>query len=312
MEETMSNINGGSPLDRRNQRAAIGGVIANGKAYFIRGGALPNGPPIAAPSGETPMPIVHVPSKNPIGGPQTVTASAMALAPLAFVTSPDGRPRKYTVIVTPTAPFSGIGAVALYAKITMGVRLGSIAQWVACPCVFPVDGSFVQVQAQIAKTPQMLSSTTANLAPLGTPLFPPAGEGPAATYTTQAVALVIDGWTEEGPSILIAQDAACNATLATGPVLVDTVAFTNTNANAGCLMVLSDYLQAGEVSAGNNMISVYVPAQSSVSVGRELLGPFSNAVIATAITPPITGHPATDPNGTNVYATVRGRYFLPQ
>jgi hypothetical protein len=279
------------------------------RPYYIGGSALPGGPMPTDSRGHSPIPIVRVPSKNPIAGPQTVTSDGSNLAQLAYYTSPDGVPRKMTLLVTVNTGISltsggGVAtAVGLYVKVSYGMDRGNVVQWIAAPCVFPIEGSWVKVEAIVGKAPFRLQNSGAKI---GTPPLPP---GPA-TYSTQATALLVDGWTDVGPSIVIAQSTACNAVLATGPMLVDSVAFTNTDATNTVLMFISDTtIPTQALLSVNALTQLYVPPKATVSVGPELLGAMSNACYAVGVTSPTSG--TIDALGTGIYAIVRGRYLLP-
>jgi hypothetical protein len=87
-----------------------GGLDGGG---YITGGALPGGPIPTDSHGHKPLPTIRVPSKNPIGGPQKVTATPGVLAQLGYLTTPDNVPRKMTLLVTQNQPIvNQAGAVA--------------------------------------------------------------------------------------------------------------------------------------------------------------------------------------------------------
>lgn len=286
----------------------------------IGGSANPGGMIPTSTAGEPPVPIVLVKSHNPIAGAVTVVGSpaGTALAQLAYYQTPDNVPRKVTIFVTQNGPITQGGSptsqLALYCKVTVGSDRGAVSQWIAAPCVFPAEGQFVKVEAMISGSAPSVMADVRVLpkgAILGTP-YPG-----TSVWTVQATALVVDGWTDEGPSILLAKSIPCGSVaqgtagnFVDGPVIVDSISFSNTNASAGVLMAVCDTGPGGAFVPEFQVITVYVPAQTTVSVGRDLLGTFGNGVNMIGIVAPPSIVNAEDTNGANVYATVRGRYLL--
>lgn len=273
--------------------------------------------------GRLPDPIVLVKSHNPIAGPQPVIGSPKgdSLAQLAYYQTPDNVPRRVTVFVTQNGPIlsGGIAAnqVALYVKITIGSDRGSVAQWVAAPCAFPCEGQFVKVEANIGSTPPNVLSD-ARQAINGAKVGVPSTVG--NLYTTSATAIVVDGWTDDGPSIILANSIPCGLAAqstpgyyVSGPVIVDSISLTNTNATGQVLMAICDTgpPHTGAIQSIFQMVTTYVPALTTVSIGKDLLGTFGNGVNIVGIIAPPSLVNGEDVNDANVYATIRGRYLLP-
>lgn len=282
----------------------------------ITGGAIPGGMIPRDDIGRIPSPVVSVKSKNPIAGPQLVTTSKNNLAQLAYYTTPDNRPRKATIIITQNSPIvlpgtaTPVGSAGLYAKITYGPDRGGVSQWIATPCVFPVEGQFIKVEGLIGTVPFFLENQGAPGSGVGTL------NGGVAQGQCTATCLIIDGWTDEGPSILLvpfptvcSAVPAPNSFMVQGPVIIDEILLTNTSTTATVLMGIYD--GANGLAATLLVAHTYVPPQTTVSVGVDLLGAFGQGLNIYGING-LSAHPSQDANDANVYASIRGRYLLPQ
>ena len=302
-------------MGRDDGRSRRGGRDPNAE---IGGSQVPGGMIQRDILGRIPTSIVHVKSHNPIAGAIGVMGSpaGTALAQLAYYQTPDNVPRRVTVIVTVNSVITGgNGQQALYVKITVGSDRGSVSQWVAAPCQFPCEGQFVKVEANLANSAPSVQSDPRTLSPgtqIGTP-YPQTSQ-----FSTFATALIIDGWTDDGPSILLQKSTACgSASLGTpgnfvaGPVIIESISLTNTNATGQVLIAVCDSGFAGSFQPLFQVLTVYVPALTTVSVGKDLLGTFGVGVNVLGIVAPPSVVNSEDANGANVYATIRGRYLLP-
>jgi hypothetical protein len=264
-----------------------------------------------------------MPAEDAVAGAVFVTSAAgTAAAPtqIAYYTTPDGVPRKGTVVVAPGAIYTqgNIPAIAnengVYVKITMGTKRASVSRWVGSPCIFPVEGSWVKVEALISGVPfQVQGSQTIASGLNGQPVTAPSG---ATAWQSQVTCTVIDGWTDYGPSTPIVLNNPCGLTAQLfGPVIVDDLSLSNFNATASVQLAIIDKTgtpyEGGTPSAGGHMIgSVIVPAGTTVSVGRSLLGPFGLGLALVGFTGnPAAGALTHDPNDANVFASVWGKYL---
>jgi hypothetical protein len=278
-------------------------VPAGVPAQLTRPGELPKapiiGPTYAAQGGEG-APVHLVQASDPTSGTTTVPGGPQ-WTPICDYRTFDNVPRKATICVAPrqiiqppgNTSFSTVQGV--YTKITYGTQRGRAVQIVGSPCMFPIEGSYVKVEAMIGDLPYQLGL---------------AGAVSVSSFSSQfqcsVTAMVIDGWTDDGPAILFARDAPCGNVfvpqvglggVAHGlPAIIDLICLSNTNATGTLQMRIADSI------VGANGFSVFVDAQTSTTVTRDMLGPFFSGVSIESVT--------GDSTDQNVLATVWGRYLL--
>jgi len=285
-----------------------------GHLPLIGGGANPGGMLPDSDQGQQPIPIVHVKSKNPIAGPMVVTISqGGSLAQLGYYTTPDNVPRKATVFVAPSRLIEGAGNFTtnnrdgVYAKITTGSDRGSVSRWVGTPCIMPVEGEFVKVEATIGSCPFLLQSGSAAVA-AGTQGQPTAAIDTTHVWQSTVTAVIIDGWTEDWPSSLLVQQQACQtAPLLYGPVIIDKITLSNFGSNDVAIAFLdSDGLIP--LNANQMITSCIVPAGVTDSVVG-LTGPIGTALRIFGF----TGNPSSplthDTNDADVFVSIWGKYL---
>lgn len=286
-----------------------------------------------------PTRIVHVPASDSTSGTQRLSVlNVPGVYPkeLSRYETHDGVPRKATVIVAPgpiylnaTGASTGTrqSALGVYARITFGGLKGAVSQWVAAPCIFPCEGSFIRVEGIIAALPYSLLNNIAGAPQQGGSPQVVIGALSSSGYSCQLQSLVLDGWTDLGaPQILCngftpsKVGAKCGLaagpqlTLTSGgynPAIIDSIVFTNMNAAAAVQMYGMDGPIASGISTDYQRLGgIWVPAQSTVSVGKALLGAwFSNVILAGVTGPPDSN--VEDLNDANVYATIYGRMLSP-
>lgn len=290
---------------------------ANGGVPLIGGTANPGGPPARSNQGVAPQPIVQVPALQPIGGSQGVVISSNANAPqqIAYYTTPDGVPREVTVIVAPQK-VTAQGVLiqdtrnGVYAKITQGGPRGSTSRWVGAPCIVRAEGLFVKVEASIGACPFLLQSSSAASA-ANTQGQPTPPSGTAIVWDCTVVCNIIDGWTEEEPGTLLVQQVqAGTGNVLIGPCIVDTITLTNISTTATVNCALIDSLGIIAIDGVQMITSIEVPPSTTISVGRDILGPIGTGLRVMGFTgAPSPGLLPHDANDANIYVSVWGKYL---
>src|SRR5579859_5289135 len=313
--------------DRSHGMGIASGWVPGNAAEDPLNRVLPRGSAVAAvPTDVAAQAIQLLPAIDPVQGQTVVlsnqtpvTFNGSQLTQLAYYTTRDQVPRKGTVIVAPNkCNVPGTHSISqnngVYAKITQGTTRATISRWVGTPCVFPVEGSFVKVEGFIGQVPFLLSTLTTFSTQQAIPQ-PPAD---AQAWQNLVTCLVIDGWTDLGQptqiwnAVPILGGGAANGNVTIfGPVLLESVTFTNTGSTA-VLVAIQDSNGTLLNTAPAVSQVVYVPANQTVSVGADLLGPFGAAFNPLSITPPIPAAPTAmtiDTNGNNVLVSAWGHFL---
>jgi hypothetical protein len=284
------------------------------------GGANAFGPQSGAP-----VLVARDPGDYPVGG-QAVTVSAQvnatqhpwtsadAMTTVLQWQAKDGNSRRGFVTLVPSNPKRAMADrinVAAWCRITMGSARGSISFWAMAPAIVPVQGTYLRVDALLARAGNQLAY--GGTLPSG-PIIPVI---PAVPLSWDLSANFFDEDSDRfpdptilGPSLVPCTQAA--AAQWDAPAIIDSIELTNTNAAAGVYIVIGDStITTGPAFVpGEDVGIVFVPAGSTVSVGRELLGSFSNGVTLFGTTT-FSGAFTDDPNDANVFATIRGLYLQP-
>lgn len=280
------------------------------------------GSALAPTSSASPILVARSPGNYPVGG-QSVAITNPANPTAHFVTSSDsltnvlqwnssdGNSRRgFVTLVTSNlvrASTDHLNA-AVWVRITMGSPRGSITFWQMAPAIVPVQGTYLRCDALIASAGNQLAyGGTLPSAPVIPVLNGPYSWNLSANFFDEDADLY-PGPSVLGPSLQVCDQA--NAPQWEAPAIIDSIELVNTNATAGVFIVVADTTAPVTLLPGEDSGVVFVPAQSTVSVGRNLLGSFSSGVALFGTTT-FTGTFTDDPNGANVFATIRGIFLQP-
>jgi len=277
--------------------------------------------------GRTALPI----GDYPVGGQSSLLsnpARAGGAQPKTILqwSSPEGIARKGTIALMCSAPSLVAPLVtprqwpSIYCLVTVGNARGKFTFWQVAPALVPVEATYVSVDAILAPGCGMIGPQGGQTN--GSSFAQPPPFVSAQVFQATVLAQFFDNVAPKawptillGPSMQQASSATDLGKMFSWPAIVKSAVFANANAAAGIWMVLCDCFSAqGGVGKNLNLgqanVIVFVPAQASVSIGEDMLGSFSNGVVAVGVTSP-AGSQGTawteDANDANVFVTLRGQ-----
>jgi hypothetical protein len=278
--------------------------------------------PIAVPQISTAPPVSSInrfalyPAQTPVSASTTLSMGGTPnLQELAYWKSVDGVPRPVTLVCTftPPVPQGTDGVTGLYLRVWQGNERGVIAKWYGAPCVIPLTASFVRVDGAFGPLPYTVGQS-------GPPPW-----GGTSSFQSTVTTLLIDGAVDQTPPILLAHGVIAtnaNSPIVQGPAILTSLEFTN-QGTTGVLMAWGDGtggvtpVQFGKLSRSG---IVYVPGQTSISVGANLLGPIASqtnvstgtgGLCVSGIVSALTFTTTEDANDANVIVSAWGQILTP-
>jgi hypothetical protein len=261
--------------------------------------------------------VRRAPPKYPVGGGTPIfgkggLTNRAGLSAVGSWESADGVAKPVTIVVS--APMGSFQTTAgAMCKVRFGDQRGSTFLWLPVPGITTVVASSVSVQAMACGTPYAIVSLSGIAGP-----WEPRNMAPSVTaFQVPITCLIRDGSPADDPQLtLLAFNQVAPANLGqlvpiVGPVFIDSLELNNESGTP--VPVIWGESADGAAIPTSQIGSVIVPANASVGIARQMLGPVAAGFVVVpvaSLTAAAGGVPTFNANAGSITMNISG-FYLP-